>query len=66
MQKEGTTILIKTHYMDEAMHCERVGLIKHGKLVAEGTPAGLIKQAGKDSLEDAFLVFAESKSEVPA
>jgi ABC-2 type transport system ATP-binding protein len=58
MQRDGTTILITTHYMDEAMRCERVGLVNHGKLIAEGPPAALIKQAGVKTLEDAFLKLA--------
>jgi ABC-2 type transport system ATP-binding protein len=58
MQKEGTTILITTHYMDEAMRCERVGLVNHGKLVAEGKPAELIRDAGVKTLEEAFLKLA--------
>jgi ABC-2 type transport system ATP-binding protein len=58
MQKDGTTILITTHYMDEAMRCERVGLVNHGKLIAEGRPSELIEKAGVKTLEDAFLKLA--------
>ena len=61
MQKDGTTILITTHYMDEAMRCERVGLVNHGKLIAEGAPAELVKRAGVKTLEDAFLRLAGRK-----
>lgn len=64
MQKEGTTILITTHYMDEAMRCERVGLVNHGKLIAEGKPEELIRKAGVKTLEDAFLKLAGRKQEV--
>ncbi len=40
---EGTTVLLTTHYLDEAEHlADRVGVLTHGKLVAEGTPAELI------------------------
>ena len=38
MAKKGTTILVTTHYMDEAELCERVGFINQGRLVAVGTP----------------------------
>jgi ABC-type multidrug transport system ATPase subunit len=61
MQSEGTTILITTHYMDEAMRCERVGLVNHGRLIAEDEPAKLISKAGTKSLEDAFLALAGRK-----
>lgn len=40
---DGTTVLLTTHYLDEAEHlADRVGVLTHGKLVAEGTPAELI------------------------
>jgi ABC-2 type transport system ATP-binding protein len=65
MQKDGTTILITTHYMDEALRCERVGLVNHGKLIAEGAPRDLIKQAGAGTLEEAFLKLA-GRSQVAA
>jgi ABC-2 type transport system ATP-binding protein len=61
MQKDGTTILITTHYMDEAMRCERVGLVNHGQLIAEGAPTELIKRAGVNTLEEAFLALAGRK-----
>jgi len=58
MQNDGTTILITTHYMDEALRCDRVGLINHGKIVAEGTPAELISNSHTKTLEEAFLAYA--------
>jgi ABC-2 type transport system ATP-binding protein len=58
MRAEGTTIMITTHYMDEATRCERVGLVNRGRLVAEGSPAALMKQAKVKSLEEAFLALA--------
>lgn len=62
-QAEGTTILLTTHYMDEAAElCGRVGFMHLGKLVALGTPAELSAQAGpgKD-LDDAFTHFTGSE-----
>jgi len=35
---EGATVLVTTHYMDEAEHCDKLGLIYRGKLIALGTP----------------------------
>jgi ABC-2 type transport system ATP-binding protein len=58
LKGRGITILITTHYMDEASHCDRVGFMRNGKLIAEGEPAAVLKEAGTNSLEDAFLYFA--------
>src|ERR1035437_8677748 len=61
-ETEGTTILLTTHYMDEAAElCGRVGFMHLGKLVALGTPAELAAQAGKGKdLDDAFTHFTGS------
>jgi ABC-2 type transport system ATP-binding protein len=56
--ERGTTVVITTHYMDEAGHCEKVGLLRQGKLIAEGRPEELMQKTGKKSLEDVFLVLA--------
>jgi ABC-2 type transport system ATP-binding protein len=58
MRADGTTILITTHYMDEARRCERVGLIRRGRLIAEGTVDSVVRGAGATDLEDAFLKLA--------
>ena len=61
MNKEGVTIIVSTHHLDEASRCTRLGLMRLGKLLAhEGgdTPQELLRQAGKDNMEDAFLHFA--------
>ncbi|MGZ7095981.1 MAG: ABC transporter ATP-binding protein [Methanobacterium sp.] len=58
LKNDGTTILITTHYMDEARRCDRVGFMNHGELIAEGTPAEILAESGTDSLEDAFLKFS--------
>jgi ABC-2 type transport system ATP-binding protein len=44
-QEAGVSVLISTHYMDEAEHCDRLGLMQAGKLVAVGSPAQLRQQA---------------------
>ncbi|RAO75930.1 ABC transporter ATP-binding protein [Dyella jiangningensis] len=41
---EGTTILVSTHYMDEAERCHRLAILDNGNLVADGTPAELTKK----------------------
>ena len=55
-QKEGTTVFFTTHYMEEADRvAQRIAVIDHGKIVAQGTPSEIKQQAGEDSLEDAFI-----------
>jgi ABC-2 type transport system ATP-binding protein len=58
LRDNGVTILITTHYMDEARRCDRVCFMQKGKLIAEDTPEKIMEESGKDSLEDAFLEFA--------
>ncbi len=55
MIARGVTVIITTHYMDEAARCDRVGLMRRGSLVAEGTPREIMSSSGTNSLEDAFL-----------
>jgi ABC-2 type transport system ATP-binding protein len=48
-EKEGLTVLLTTHYMDEAETlADKVGIIDHGKILVEGTPAELVEQMGAD------------------
>ena len=55
MAAAGTTILVSSHVMDEAERCQRLGLIRLGKLLTEGTPAEVRATAGTNNLEEAFL-----------
>lgn len=59
LRGKGVTILITTHYMDEARHCDRIGFMQRGHLIAEDTPTEILRESGKDSLEDAFMVFSQ-------
>lgn len=57
LNQEGTTILYTSHDMDEAQHfCTRVGIIDHGTLIAEETPAALIESCPDcENLESVYL-----------
>jgi len=46
--REGVTIFMTTHYMEEAEHCDRIGIIDHGELVALDTPGALKRSVGGD------------------
>jgi ABC-2 type transport system ATP-binding protein len=60
-QTEGVTVFLTTHYMDEADRvAQRIAVIDHGKIVAQGSPRELKEQTGKDSLEEAFLALTGS------
>ena len=60
-QTEGVTVFLTTHYMDEADRvAQRIAIMDHGKIVAQGTPQELKQQTGKDSLEEAFLSLTGS------
>jgi ABC-2 type transport system ATP-binding protein len=61
MADRGVTILISSHVMDEAERCDRLGLMRGGHLLAEGTPAELRDRSETDNLEQAFLLLSESE-----
>jgi ABC-2 type transport system ATP-binding protein len=52
---EGSTLLVSSHVMDEAEHCDRILLMREGRLLADATCEDLQRQAGAASVEDAFL-----------
>lgn len=53
--ERGVTVLLTTHYVEEAEPCDRVALLHRGRLAALGTPAELKRRAGTDTLEGALL-----------
>jgi ABC-2 type transport system ATP-binding protein len=54
----GVTILVSSHVMDEASRCDRLGLIRSGKLLAQGTSDELMARSGTADLESAFLALS--------
>ena len=58
LASKGTTILVSSHVMDEASRCDRLGLIRAGRVLAEGTASELVARAGTRDLETAFLKLA--------
>jgi len=58
----GVTVLVSTHYMDEAEHCHRLGLMQQGRLIAEGSP-GEIKQKAEALAGPVVSVFARDFAE---
>jgi ABC-2 type transport system ATP-binding protein len=58
MAADGATIVVSSHVMDEAERCDRLGLIRGGRIIAEGSADELRRRAGSERLEDAFLRLA--------
>jgi ABC-2 type transport system ATP-binding protein len=60
--EEGTTIFLTTHYLEEAEKVsDKIAIIDHGKIIAQGRPEELKKQTNTNSLEEAFLVLTGEK-----
>jgi ABC-type multidrug transport system ATPase subunit len=64
MVERGVTVMVTTHFMDEAEYCDRVGLVYRGRLIAEGSPDELKDRARTEdrpepTLEDAFIALVE-------
>ncbi|WP_213513783.1 ABC transporter ATP-binding protein [Paenibacillus montaniterrae] len=57
LKQAGKTIIVTTHVMDEAEKCDRLGMIRDGKLIALGTPNALLQQTETASIEEAFLAY---------
>jgi ABC-2 type transport system ATP-binding protein len=61
LHSEGTTILLTTHYLEEAEAlCEEIALIRGGRLIARDTAAGLSEHFGVDRLHDVYLKAMEA------
>jgi len=66
--KKGTTIIVTTHFMDEAEYCDRIALVYKGEVITIDTPDGLKEKTHLDgivepTLEDAFIHFIEKHDE---
>jgi ABC-2 type transport system ATP-binding protein len=63
--EKGVTVMVTTHFMDEAEYCDRIGLVYQSKLIRLGTPDSLKKEAATKenphpTLEDAFIQLIEA------
>ncbi|MGQ3479546.1 ABC transporter ATP-binding protein [Paenibacillus sp. TY11] len=57
LRDNGTTIIVTTHVMDELERCDKLGMIRDGKLIASGSPCDLKAAASSSTIEGAFLYF---------
>ena len=60
---DGTTLLVSSHVMDEAGRCDRLLLIREGRLIGDDTPAAVRATAGTDDLDEAFLRLVLAREE---
>ena len=66
--EKGVTIMVTTHFMDEAEYCDRLALVFRGQVIAAGTPDELKDQAAspgnpEPSMEDAFIRLVQQHDE---
>jgi ABC-2 type transport system ATP-binding protein len=61
LAEQGATLIISSHVMDEASHCQELLLIRDGQLLASGSPRQLCERTGSKTVEDSFLKLVESK-----
>ena len=70
MVETGVTVMVTTHFLDEAESCDRIGLVYRGRLIAEGSPDDLKDRARaadrpEPTLEDAFIAVVEAYDRKP-
>ena len=58
----GTTVLVTTHYMDEAEYCDRISIMVAGRIAAIGAPADLKREHGVASIDELFVQLARPDS----
>lgn len=59
----GVTVLVTTHYMDEASVCDRIGFIYNGDIISIDTPQGHCEKMGMDNIEDIFIYHVLQKTD---
>ena len=64
--RAGTTVLVTTHYMDEAEYCDRISIMVAGRIEALGSPSELERQFGVHSMDELFVQLARPAAGPPA
>lgn len=63
LRAKGATIVLCSHFMDEVERlCDRVAIMRSGRVVASGSPAGLVQEGGTANLEELFLRYADAET----
>ena len=63
LTKQGKTVIVTTHVMDEAERCDKIGLIVEGRLFAIGTPNELKQKFNVETIEEVFIKAEEVKNQ---
>ncbi|SEP98610.1 ribosome-associated ATPase/putative transporter RbbA [Thalassovita taeanensis] len=58
-RKDGVTIFVSTHFMNEAQRCDRISLMHAGKVLVSAAPQAIVEERGVKTLEDAFISYLE-------
>ena len=71
MVEKGVTVMVTTHFMDEAEYCDRIALVLHGKIIAAGSPDQLkaivaTPQQPNPTMEDAFIRLVQGTTKQSA
>ena len=64
LAEQGVTVIVTTHFMQEAEYCDRVAIMDAGKVLAQGSPGDIRQRAGtqempEPSMEDAFIAIVQ-------
>jgi ABC-2 type transport system ATP-binding protein len=62
----GATLLVSSHSLEEARHCDELLLMRDGEILVSDTPGGLTRRTGQENLEDAFVALVGRREEVAA
>lgn len=65
-RRSGALILVSTHYLGEARHCDRVLFLRDGRVLDIDTPMAFLRRTDTDDLEDAFLALLERDGGIPS
>lgn len=60
----GAAVLVSSHVMDEAERCDRLLLMREGRIIADGSPAAILESTGATDIEQAFLALVEHGGDV--
>ena len=67
LAEHGVTVIVTTHFMEEAEYCDRIAIMDAGRVLAQGTPAEIRRhprlQGGEPTMEDAFIAIVEDARE---